>query len=547
MFISGFKILLGVFGVFAVQINPMSLVKAMATVAGITGLSRIVGFVRDVMSASILGAGPVADAFFVALKLPNFFRRVTAEGAFSVSFVPLYTQAMTQEGQDKADDFARNAFAVMLLGLSVLSLLAMAFMPFIIRMIAPGFGEGSDDGRFPLAVDLTRITFPYLLLMSLSALLGGVLNAHERFAPFALAPVMFNVVMIFSLLVSGIFQTPGHAMAWGIAVSGVLQLGWLALSAKRIGFRLRLVRPRMDAKVKKVLKLMGPGVIGAGVMHINLFADMIIASLLPAGAISALYYADRLNQLPLGMVGIAVGTALLPMLSKAMAAGAQDGQAQARDLFNRALEYCLLLALPAAMALFVISWPIVVTLFRHGAFSWEAALWTTAALTSYAIGLPAYVLVKVFSTAFWARQDTLTPVKVSVCTTLLNIGVALYLVLVVKVGVFGIAVATAMAGWAQIILLGVFLRGREETRFDARLKRNGGKIVFSCLLMAIVLGILKAPLLQYFEPFKDHNHIAQIAALGFLVAAGGGVYGASVFFTGVLNAADIKRYLSRKR
>lgn len=324
----------------------MKLAKAMATVAGLTGLSRIFGFIRDIMTAAILGAGPVADAFFVALKLPNFFRRVTAEGAFSVAFVPLYTESVEKEGQEEADAFASNVFMVMLSMLSVVVLLALAGMPWVISAIAPGFID--DPVRFDAAVQLSRITFPYLLLMSLTALLGGVLNALNRFAPFAFAPVLFNLCLISALLLSGYFADAGQALSFGVLFAGVLQLIWLVVAARRSGVYLRFKRPVFDVKIKRVFKLMGPGVIGAGVMHINLFADMVIASFLSAGSISYLYYADRLNQLPLGVVGIAVGTALLPMLSKALAKGDMD---EGRDLFNRALEMCLLLALPAAAAL----------------------------------------------------------------------------------------------------------------------------------------------------------------------------------------------------
>jgi len=325
----------------------MKLLKAMATVAGLTGVSRVLGFVRDVLTAAVLGAGPIADAFFVALKLPNFFRRVTAEGAFSVAFVPLYSKSMEEEGQDKASLFASNAFAVMLLILIPFTLMALWAMPYIIYAIAPGFHD--DPIRYDMAVELSRITFPYLLLMSLTALLGGVMNAHDKFAPFASAPIFFNLCIIIGLLVFTKFvETAGHAMAYGIALAGIAQFLWLVRAVKKSNVKITLKYPEFTPKIKQTFKLMGPGVIGAGVMHINLLADLVIASMLSAGSISYLYYADRLNQLPLGMVGIAVGTALLPMLSRSIASG---DTAQTQNLFNRALEICLLLALPAAVAM----------------------------------------------------------------------------------------------------------------------------------------------------------------------------------------------------
>ncbi|MCB9989364.1 MAG: murein biosynthesis integral membrane protein MurJ [Rhodospirillales bacterium] len=517
----------------------MTLVKAMVTVAGLTGLSRIAGFLRDILTAAILGAGPVADAFFVALKLPNFFRRVTAEGAFSVSFVPLYSRALESEGEGEADRFASNAFAMMIAGLGLFSVLAMAAMPFVIHVIAPGFA--GDEVRFPLAVELSRVTFPYLLMMSLSALLGGVLNTHERFAPFAAAPIFFNLCLIAALLLNGFFETAGHALAYGVFAAGIVQFILLWLSTKRAGVKIRLVRPKFDAKTKKLLALMGPGVIGAGVMHINLFADLIIGSMLETGSISYLYYADRLNQLPLGTIGIAVGTALLPMLSKAMAA---DNKDEARNLFNRALEMCFLLGLPAAVGLFFTALPIIVTLFEHGSFTKHDSIMTVMVLTAYAVGLPAYVAVKVFSSAYWARQDTATPVKIAVAATLANIAGSLYLAFVLDMGVIGIAASTAAAGWIQIGLLAFFLRGREEVRFDWRLIRNVLKIVFACALMSGYLIVMKA---QFFHVYFPENAAMAIQILALVALIGGAIviYGLAVTLTGVIKVQDIKKILRR--
>ena len=255
--------------------------KAMATVGGLTGLSRIAGFIRDILTAAILGAGPVADAFFVALKLPNFFRRVTAEGAFSVSFVPVYAELLEKDGRARADSFASNAFMMMLTLLMGFTLVMLLAMPWVIYAIAPGFA--GDEVRYDLAVELTRVTFPYLLMMSLTALLGGVLNALDRFAPFAFAPVLFNLTLITALLLNDLAETVGHALAYGVLAAGVIQFIWLFMSAVRAGVRLRFKKPEMSVNIRQVFKLMGPGVIGAGVMHINLFADMILASFLGTG------------------------------------------------------------------------------------------------------------------------------------------------------------------------------------------------------------------------------------------------------------------------
>ncbi|MCD8497453.1 MAG: murein biosynthesis integral membrane protein MurJ [Alphaproteobacteria bacterium] len=506
----------------------MSLIKAMATVAGMTAISRVTGFVRDIFTAAILGAGPVADAFFVALKLPNFFRRVTAEGAFSVSFVPLYSKKLEVKGVEAADSFASNVFMVMLAALSLFTVLCIAAMPFILYVIAPGFHD--DPLRYDLALELTRITFPYLLLMSLSSLVGGVLNAHDRFGPFAFAPVLFNLCLIASLLLSDFAETVGHAMSWGILISGFLQLFWLLACAKRSNFRLAWTRPRMTADTKKMLKLMGPGVVGAGVMQINLFVDLIIASFLASGSISYLYYADRLNQLPLGTVGIAVGTALLPLLSRALAGGRMD---EARGLFNRALEYCFLLALPAAAALAVIPLPIISVLFERGEFTSADAVITASVLAGYAVGLPAYIAVKIFSTIHWARHDTATPVKIAIAGTIANI--VLCLAFIPFMGVAGIALATGLTGWLQFGQHLYALKKVEAARFDTQFKINTAKILGAVAAMAVALfglhhlvaGMLTGPELH------------KLIALAILVGGGGAVYGAIILLTGVVKISEV--------
>lgn len=508
----------------------MKLVKAMATVGGLTALSRVAGFIRDILTAAILGAGPMADAFFVALKLPNFFRRVTAEGAFSVSFVPLYSEAMEQEGRKVADDFAGNAMVIMFWGLLVFTIVIMAAMPWVILAIAPGFSD--DPERYNLAVTLSRITFPYLMMMSVSALMGGVLNAHGRFAPFAAAPILFNIALIGVLLFAWKFQTAAHALAIGVLIAGVLQFVLLYFYIRREKIDLPLTRPKFDLRIKRLFKLMGPGVLGAGVMQINLFADMIIGSFLPIGSISYLDYADRLNQLPLSTVGIAVGTALLPMLSRAVGSG---NTAEANNLFNRALEAVLFLGLPAALALMVLADPIIHVLFKRGAFTAEDASTTALVLQGYAIGLPAYIAVKVFSTAFWSKQDTMTPVKISIKVTLANIFLALSLIQFM--GVAGIALATGLVGWLQIWLLAKPLKGSDVGKFDARFRRALPRIVLAACLMAAVL---------YTVTFVWDGAGYDIVSLSILIALGLLTYAGAVFGTGALSIQDVKGYFKKK-
>lgn len=513
----------------------MKLLKAMATIASFTMLSRIAGMVRDMLTAAILGAGPLADAFFVALKLPNFFRRVAGEGAFSVSFIPLYSKIIEQEGEEEAATFAGQVFSIMAIALAAFSLLVMIGMPSVIHIIAPGFQQGTE--RYDLAVTLTQFTFPYLFFMSLTALFGGMLNTHGKFAPFAAAPILFNLTLIgFILFLSPFFPTAGHAMALGVSISGILQLGMMIYFIKRHHIIFHFRRPQFTEKSKRLFQLMGPGILSAGVFQINLFINMMLASLLPAGAISYLYYADRLNQLPLSMVGIAVGTALLPMLSKSLAS---NDTAESKDLFNRALEFCFFVAVPATVALLIIPYQMVATLFQHGKFLAADTLQTSYVLMGYGLGLPAYIASKIFMTSFWAHHDTMTPVKISIITTLTN--VLLSLSLIGLLGVAGIALSTGLVGWLQLYLLHRKLKGHESMEFDDRLRVVFPKIVICACMMGLVLSLLS----YVFQPYFMQALPVKILALLALLGAGTMIYALSIHIMGVLKLNDIQRYLKK--
>jgi putative peptidoglycan lipid II flippase len=509
----------------------------MATIAGFTLVSRVAGMVRDMLTAAFLGAGPIADAFFVALKIPNLFRRVAAEGAFSVSFVPLYTKTLTNEGEEAAGKFSGEVFSVMALIISVFSVAMMIAMPWIIHLIAPGFEEGTE--RYSAAVSLTQITFPYLILMSFVALFGGMLNAHNKFAPFAAAPIIFNLTLIaFMILGGSIFPTVGHAMAIGVAVSGFLQVAMMVYFVRRHKIVFHFQFPKFSKKTKRLFILMGPGALAAGVYQVNMFVDMIIASLLPEGSISFLYYADRLNQLPLGIAGIAVGTALLPMLSKALA---NKDKEDSDDLFNRSLEFCFFVALPAAVALMIIPVPMIATLFEYGKFTPQETMMTGYVLMGYGIGLPAYIASKVFMTAFWAHEDTKTPVRITIMTALLNVG--LCLCLIGPLGVAGISLATGIAGWIQVYLLNKKLKERDALEFDTRLKTVFPKMVVCACIMAIILSALSYGLQDYFHGDFVTKTIALVALLG----SGAVTYALAIQVSGVLKISDIKNYLRRRK
>src|ERR1700731_1364207 len=459
----------------------MALLRSVATIGSYTLLSRVFGFIRDVLTAALLGAGPVADAFFVAQRLPNLFRSLFAEGAFSAAFVPLFAGTMAERGREAARIFAEDALAVLLAALLAFVLLSEIFMPAVMEVIAPGFSE--DPSKFSLAVDLARITFPYLLFIALVALQGGVLNSVERFAAAAATPILLNLFLIAALLLMRQFGwRDGRALAWAISAAGFAQFLWLLFSCARLGLALRLPLPRLTQGVRRTLAVMAPGTVGAGVTQLNLLISTALASLLPGGSVSYLYYADRLNQLPLGVVGIAVGTAILPSLSRQVRLG---HAADAVDTQNRGIELALLLTLPAAGALALLAPPIFPVLSQRAPFAPADTAATAAALAAYAAGLPAFVLIKVLAPAFFARHDTATPVKVAVLAMAINLG--LTLILMQFLAHVGIALATTAAGWLNALMLLALLVRRRHFAFDGRARRNLPRVGAAALGMGVVL------------------------------------------------------------
>jgi putative peptidoglycan lipid II flippase len=515
----------------------MALLRSVATVGGYTMMSRVLGFARDVLTAAILGAGPVADAFFIALRLPNLFRSLFAEGAFSAAFVPLFAGRIAVEGKRPARLFAEDALAVLLAALLLFVALGEAAMPWLIGLIAPGFG--TDPEKHRLTVELTRITFPYLLYISLVALLGGVLTSVERFAAVAATPVLLNLFLIGALVgARQLGWLPGHALAWAVTLAGLAQFLWLMASCKAAGMALRLPRPRLTPEVKRLLLLMGPGVFGAGVTQVNLLVSTAVASLLPGGAVSYLYYADRLNQLPLGVVGIAVGTAILPPLSRQVRTGLE---AEARHTQNRGVELALLLTLPAAAALGVLAEPILSVLFERGAFGPVETRATASALAAFAIGLPAFVLVKVLAPAFFARHDTKTPVKIAAAAMVVN--AVLTVALMWPLAHVGNALATSIAGWTNALLLLELLRRRGHFAFDAAARRRLPRIAAAALGMALVLYAAALGLAPTFAA----RGLPAMAALAGLVALGLASFALLAVLLGAASLAELKRLDPRRR
>jgi len=516
----------------------MSFARSVATVGGLTMLSRLAGFARDILTAAVLGAGPVADAFFVALKLPNFFRRLFAEGAFGVAFVPLFATRLRQEGRAAALAFAGEALAVLLAVLVPFTALAVWSMPWLMHALAPGFAD--EPTKFDMAVAMARLTFPYLMLVSLVALLGGVLNAFDRFGPFAAAPIAFNLTLIAALLLAPrLGLEPGMAMAAAVTLSGVVQLVWMAWACRAAGLSVHVPRPRLTPAVRRLFRLVAPGAVGAGVMQINLFVNVVLASLLPSGAVSYLYYADRLNQMPLGIIGIAIGTALLPVLARHVADG--DHAAIRHDV-SRALEFSLLLGLPAATALVVAGHPIIAVLFERGAFGAAETAATAWTLAAYAVGIPAFVVAKVFSAAFFARQDTDTPVRVAVVVTLAN--AALGIVLLPWLAQVGIALATGLTAWLNLGLLARALHRQGHLELDARVRRRAPRIVLAAIGMGTALAAGSAVLAPW---LADGATAVRFGALALLVGGGGAVFFALAHALGGADLADLKAFARRER
>src|SRR5712671_372853 len=410
------------------------------TVGGYTLLSRLTGFARDIMLAAILGAGPVADAFFVALRLPNHFRAIFAEGAFNAAFVPAYAHLHGQS-QASAKLFADRIFTLLFSAQLVLLVLALLFMPQVIAILAPGFSD--DPARGKLAIELTRITFPYLLLITLVTLYGGMLNVMHRFATAAAAPIFLNLSMMATLALAAFFPSAGYAAAWGVLIAGILEFLLLAGDAARSGILPKFAPLKLDDDVRAFFRALGPAAVGSMGTQVALFADTIIATFLPAGALSALYYADRLNQLPIGVIGIAIGTVLLPEMSRRLTSGDHAGAMASQ---RRAFDFTLWFSVPFVAAFLTIPDVIMRAKFARGAFSKADAAAAGATLAAYAVGLIPFVLIRSAVATFYARKDTATPVKAALTGVAVNVALKIALVgALAQFVVCGAALAAALS------------------------------------------------------------------------------------------------------
>ena len=523
----------------------MKLLKSSAIVGFYTLLSRVLGFARDILIARFLGTTGPVEAFIVAFRIPNMFRRLVAEGAFTAAFVPMFSKTLDRDGRPAALRFADETLALLVTILVIFTVLAEIFMPQVMWVFAPGFGTKRPE-LFDTAVLFTRITLPYLLCMALVALFSGLLNSVYKFAAAAAAPILLNVILVALMLLGrDYFETPGHLLSWGVAAGGVGQLVWLAISCHRAGLSLRLPRPRLTPEVRRLLRLMVPGAISAGMTQINLLVGTIIATFITS-AVSVLYYADRVYQFPLGIIGIAIGTALLPELSRTLQRDAETGGDESMSVQNRAVELSMLLTLPAAAALIAIPGAVITVMFQYGRFTAADTQSTAGVLTAFAAGLPAYVLIKILSPGFFARHDTKTPMIFAVVSMLSNIALSLLLVWppfgLTGVGFTGIAIATAAAAWINTILLAIFLVRRGFWRVDRRLLRRLPRIVLASVLMGFAL----LPAADWLAGALTGPVAGRIAAMAALVTGGMVAYAVIALAIGAASLNDLRRLLRRR-
>ena len=533
----------------------MSLLSKFATVGGATLVSRIFGFGREMMMASALGVGPVADAFNLAFRFPNLFRRLFAEGAFNAAFIPLFSRSLEEEGEDGARRFANEIFSTLFTALVVLTVLALVFMPVLVKtIIAPGLAVCVDDpsaggdviscaARYDITVTFSRIMFPYLACMSLMAMVCGILNAFRRFFAAAAAPTLLNFILIgvlsWCLWTEADKPTIGFLMSWGVMIAGLAQLAMVVVAMRMAGFGVALRRPRWTKGLKRLLVLAGPAALIGGITQINLFVGQAIASFKP-GAVSILQYADRPYQLPLGMIGVAIGVVLLPELARALKAGHLR---EAQHTQNRSLEFALFLTLPAAVALFIIPEPIIRVIYERGAFDPSVTPVVASVLGLYALGLPAFVMIKVFSPGYFAREDTKTPMKATLASAGANI--VLSLILFWLIAERGIALATTLAGWLNAGLLFAGLYRKGQWHIDRELLKRTALVLVCSLLMG---GVLIVEMIEFDDWLQPSSPVTtQLLAIGILVASAMAIYFALALATGAADRRLFLAVLKRKR
>jgi len=513
----------------------MNLMKAIGTIGGLTMVSRVAGFLREMVMARVMGASAAADAFLVAFRLPNTFRRLFGEGAFSAGFVPLFSQRFHGEGgAEEAKRFSDEVLAVFLPTLVLFTLLFEIIMPLFVAAISGYQGE-----KLELATFLTRITFPYLILISLVSLFSGILNSLARFSAAAFAPALLNIAMLAALLLVPTGGEPSAiALAVGVTVGGVIQLALLIYASRRAGIRLTLRRPRMTPGVRQFVRVVIPATLGAGVYQISAFIDTFFLARIGTGAMSWFNYADRLNQLPLGVIGAALGTAILPQVSRYVGAGEPD---KAARIQAEAADLAMLLCLPAALALSIAAEPLIGALFQGGEFTSEDASITAMVLSIIVLGLPAYVLVKVLTPGFYSRQDTATPVKTAGVVLLVN--VVLNFVLIPPFGIAGLAAVIAITSWLNCVILYVILHRRGHFRIEPWLAGRVARQLVAAMAMVAALIAVRTALADWFTGGLGQRMIGVAAIIG----TGMAVYFPLAWLLGGIDKQAIRDLLSRKK
>lgn len=521
----------------------MNLTRALGTVGGLTLVSRILGLLRDNLFARFVGASFASDAFLIAFKLPNMFRALFAEGAFASAFIPMFNKKVAENGDGGLNagiTFAEQALAVLLPVLLLMTLILEAGAWYVTLVLSGKF-NGVSDAQFAYAVELARWTIPYLMLISLVSLFGGILNSLGKFWVNAAAPILLNLTLISALL---LFQgndplVTARYQAIAVSVAGFLQLIWLAWACRQNGVSLKWRKPLFNTDVKKLLSLVWPAAAGAGAVQINLVVSTALAaSLLPHGSVTYIYMADRLNQLPLGLIGIGLGTVLLPTISRQLGAGEEK---QAGTTQNRGMELALLLTLPATVALIVCGEPIASALFGYGRFTPDDVTATAQALAAFSIGLPSYILVKVLTPGYYARHDTKTPVRFAVISMVVNL--ALNLALIPTIGHVGPPLATAVAATVNVALLWITLNRRGHFVADDQLKRRALRLTIAALLMGAALW----PMMDLFEPYVHGSWLQRGITMAALVGTGGLVYAVATLLSGAFTMAEIKAQFTRRK
>lgn len=494
------------------------MIRSLLSVGGFTLISRITGFVRDIVLASFLGVGMVADAFVVAQRLPNHFRSIFGEGAFNSAFVPSYSTEMATRGSISAQIFAGRTMSILAIVLILFSAVAILEMPLLIDLLAPGFS--SDLEKYSLTISLTRITFPFLFFVSIVTLISGVLNAHNHFATAAAAPILLNISVTVALLLSFFFPSSGHAAAWGIAVAGILEFVLLFVSAKRAGCLPVFRWPIFDSTLISFFKTLAPAVVGSGGIQIAMFADTILASLLPTGSVSAIYYADRIYQLPIGIIGIAAGTVLLPVMSRHISSG---NLVEAERIQSKIVGITFSLTIPFLIAFLLIPDLILDGVFLRGAFTKEASSAAASVLSAYALGLIPIMLLRPVSAGFLARHDTSTPLIASISGMFLN--VVLKYCLYQKFGAIGLAFATAMGAWFNFGILVVLAVRRHYLKINGSLIATCSVAIGASIILVTFAHFATLPIVVSFSHFEKWGAVLALVTIG---AFGASIYG--VFF-----------------